>query len=127
MDKKTLINMVNEIAEKTALKKYLSENDGRKSIGKSQFRTLAEACEKAQFYEEVKLLIEYKTAKGNGWDQKILEDKKCGDVIIDYMEKIRSQSEEKDLMQMLQLFFGYLYWKATVLVSANQASHVRRD
>jgi len=123
MDRKTLINMVNEIAEKTTLRKHLSEKDGKKnSIGKSQFRTLAEVCEKAQFYEEIKLLIEYKTAKGNGWDQKISGDKKCGDVIIDYMEKIRSQSDEKELMQMLQLFFGYLYWKATVLVNENQAS-----
>lgn len=125
MDRKTLIDMVNEIAEKTALRKYLSENESKKSLGKTQFRTLAEICEKARFYEEVKLLVEYKTAKGNGWDQKILGDKKCGEVIIDYMEKIKAQSDEKELLQMLQLFFGYLYWKATVLVSENQASQRR--
>lgn len=120
MNKKELIGCVEEIAANTTLKNILSEREGgRQNLGKSQFRAMAEMCDRADFYEEVKLMLEYKTAKGNGWDVIIATGgKKCGDVFIEYIEKIKTGSgdNEQAVLRNLALFFGYMYWKATVLL-----------
>ncbi|WP_010248226.1 hypothetical protein [Acetivibrio cellulolyticus] len=143
MDKKTLIQYVEELASKTDIKDCISDNDGKDSLGKSQFRSIAELCAKADFYEEIKLLIEYKESKGNGWDKNIAKpgmalsldpegyyfwDKNiaksgfitCGEVIVRYMENIKKQSSEVDVLKNLELFFGYMHWKANVLCKENK-------
>lgn len=131
MDKKELIGYVREIAASTSLKDVLTENEGNRSggrgslLGKSQFRTMAELCEKAKFYEEIKLMVEYKIAKGNGWDSKIKGNQTCGEVILDYMERIRRNSNECDLLNNLKYFFGYLYWMATVLVEEKKGGSIK--
>lgn len=131
MDKKELIGYVREIAASTSLKDTLTENEGNRSggrdskLGKSQFRTMAELCEKAKFYEEIKLMVEYKIAKGNGWNSQIKGDQTCGEVILDYMERIRRNSNKCDLLKNLRYFFGYLYWMATVLVEEKKGSSIK--
>lgn len=127
MDKKALIGYVNEIASTTSLSDILVENEssgGRNSkLGKNQFRTMAELCDKTKSYEEIKLMMEYKISKGNGWNANIKDNQKCGEVILDYMERIKQNSNEDKILENLRYFFGYLYWKATVLVSENKSNN----
>ncbi len=127
MDKKTLIQYVEEIALTTDIKKCLSDNDGKDSLGKSQFRSIAELCAKAVCYEEMKLLIDYKESKGNGWDKNIAKAgfKTCGEVIIEYMEKVKQQSTEEDVLKNLELFFGYMHRKANVLCKENKKEKIK--
>ncbi|RCX13511.1 hypothetical protein DFR58_11751 [Anaerobacterium chartisolvens] len=144
MKKSEIIGYVNEIADKTSLRAILSDKEtGRLSLGKTQFRSMAELCQKADCPEEIKLMLEYKMAKGNGWDITIGEGKRCGDIFINYIEEIEKktlkdftqegggvpENSEKDennknnkskenekVLKSMELFFGYMYWKATVLI-----------
>ncbi|MCX7921552.1 MAG: hypothetical protein N3B21_05985 [Clostridia bacterium] len=120
MQKKQLLEYVEQIANNTRLGEILSDKEARGNLGKTQFRSVAELCEKADCYEEIKLLIQYKVSKGNGWDEVIATNQKCGDVILRYMEKIKEHcnGDDSETLRNLALFFGYLYWKAAVLIKA---------
>lgn len=107
MNKRELIELVNDLFKNTEIK----VGDGKGRIGSTQFRSMADICRKAECFDEIKLLIEYKTAKKNGWEQEIRNHESCGEVINKTIQKIKDNSEEKNVLKNIISFFGYLYWK----------------
>lgn len=132
--KQFLINLVNEIDFNPKKEEKSNDFDNKKKkketkIGSTNIRSVATICENADCFEEVKLYIEYKIAKGNGWDQKINLSKNgkdstkiFGDAVIEHMEQIYSLCKEKNnnvdesilekiSLNKIGLYFGYLFWK----------------
>lgn len=107
-----------------------SKQQKNEKVGCNQFRSLAENCRAADCYEEIKLLVEYKTAKaskGNSWQFPCGKDKKAfGIIITEYMEKVK-KLDDAEIMENLQYFFGYLYWKARIWAAAAQPQENNRD
>lgn len=116
----TLLKYVNEIGgnQKFWDAKYKRSNDTIKNkIGSNNIRELAVLALNADCYEEFKLFIKYKTAKGNGWEAYFDEGERFGDVIIRYIDKIyeASNKNDKEALQNISRFFGYLYWKKRII------------
>lgn len=136
MEKSILIGFTKEIAEGTQIKDVLGERESSASVlGRTQFRTMAEMCNNASAFEEIRFMVEYKMAKGNGWQKTINKDnERCGDVILRYLDKIKQEfdeenageepakedDKEKELLHNISLFFGYLYWQATILIKEKE-------
>jgi len=116
----TLLKYVNEIGgnQKFWDAKYKRSNDTIKNkIGSNNIRELAVLALNADCYEEFKLFIKYKTAKGNGWEAYFDEGERFGDAIIRYIDKIyeASNKNDKEALQNISRFFGYLYWKKRII------------
>jgi len=119
----TLIKYVNDIGNNTEFweGKYKdNESINKDKIGSNNIRELAVLALNADCYEEFKLFIQYKTAKGNGWDSVFDKEnnRKFGDVIIeDYLDKIyeASNKDDKEALSNISRFFGYLYWKKRII------------
>lgn len=94
------------------------KGDGKKEkIGSTNIRNLAVLANNADCYEELRLFIEYKIARGNGWDKKFKGDKMFGSVIIEYMDQIyeKCNKDDRETLKNISKFFGYLYWKVCVI------------
>ena len=96
-------------------------NDNNESIGSGQFRDIAMLCRSAECYEEMEMLIRYNMAKCNSGQSWMFNcGKKCfGDMVIDGMEKIK-EADEANTLANLELYFGYLYWKARILAAKSE-------
>jgi hypothetical protein len=109
MDKECLIKMVNEIGNQPNIDRIFSR------LGSTQFRSLAELSRNAECIDEILLLIEYKIAKGNGWDF-ILNGEVFGQVIIEKLQEIKnSNTDSRTTLNNISEFFGYMHWKMTVV------------
>jgi hypothetical protein len=110
----------------TIIREALTHEDELRELGnrfgKTQFRTMSELCRKAECMEEIYLLIEYKTAKGNGWEKtcrKEGKDERFGHSVIGSLVTLTKSLDKVEACKVASLFFGYLHWKATeVLASA---------
>ena len=107
----------------------------RGGIGRTQLDLLLRAVRKANSVEEVKLFINYQSAKANNnesWNIKIGE-RKISDIVIEKINNVidlasRNSITEKgfvfnDLssdnirklkLKLCEKFLGYFYWKGTV-------------
>ena len=127
--KKQLIELVNDIRGKIDLSVIDSEKSGgastSKELGTNQFRSLADACRAAETYDEIRLLIQYKTAKddkdkrsgmGKSWSREYKNYGTIGDVIISELDKIQDLcgGDGRETLEAMRLFFGYLYQSARV-------------
>ncbi|NLY19467.1 MAG: hypothetical protein GX045_11195 [Clostridiaceae bacterium] len=113
MNKKTIIDKVNEISNHPVFLDAVSGNN----FGNTQFRTLCEMSNRAECIEELELLIDYKTAKGNGWNI-YKNGKTLGQLIKEGLIELTTKqtAEKPDEMRknkIASLYFGYLHWKAT--------------
>ncbi|ENJ9653017.1 hypothetical protein AB2T14_000604 [Clostridium botulinum] len=124
MNKQEIINLVDEITRINNFSHiiYDGEKKDKKRIGISQFRDIANICKECECCEEIKLLIQYKTAKGNGWNNKIPYEnsgRKFGDIVVEYIEKIERNFDKDENLKIdaVSKFFGYLFWKAKVVKS----------
>jgi len=118
----TLIKYVNEIGNNKEFweRKYKDTKYANKDmIGSNNIRQLAVLALNADCYEEFKLFIQYKIAKGNGWDSYFDREKKrrFGDVIISYLDEIYEASNrcDKEALNNISRFFGYLFWKKRII------------
>ncbi|NLZ52246.1 MAG: hypothetical protein GX892_03710 [Thermoanaerobacteraceae bacterium] len=125
----TLIKYVNEIGsnEKFWESEYKNTKNAVKDIiGSNNLRQLAVLALNADCYEEFKLFMQYKTAKGNGWDSYFDKEKKerFGDVIISYLDKIYEASNKNDdeALNNISRFFGYLFWRKRVIGGKGEKS-----
>ena len=125
----TLIKYVNEIGsnEKFWKSEYKNTKNAVKDIiGSNNLRQLAVLALNADCYEEFKLFMQYKTAKGNGWDSYFDKEKKerFGDVIISYLDKIYEASNKNDdeALNNISRFFGYLFWRKRVIGGKGEKS-----
>jgi len=115
MNKATIINKVNKIAEHPAFKEAV----GSEKVGKTQFRTLCDLAEKAECVEELALLIDYKAAKDNkGWGltrngESVGELVKKG--LLELAGQITGENADIRKIKMASLYFGYLHWAAAVV------------
>ena len=132
IDKKWLIALVNEVKNEInpeeAIQDEENKNDRHKNgVGTNQFRSLAALCSNAENYDEIKLLVQYKTAKIKKIESWKIEKngKRFGDVIIEKLEKIKKEyKEDTVVLEAIRLFFGYLYqsarvWRNEILPSTN--------
>jgi len=116
-----LLKFVEELGSNESF--WSSQNRGRKGgseekkVGSSNIRSLAVLANNADCYEELRLFIEYKIAKGNGWDEKFKGDRVFGDEILHYMDKIYNMCDKNDreALKNISKFFGYLYWKVCAI------------
>ena len=116
--KKSLLKMVDKIAQNKTFWNEIMSNKGRNregKLGSSNIRSVANICENADCYEELKLYIQYKISKGNGWDDKFNENMTFGQVVLNDMDKIYEDSAKNDeeAIKRIGLYFGYLYWTKT--------------
>lgn len=110
--KELLLKYVNEIGSNTKF-----WDNEKKELGSSNIRNLAIMANNAECYKEFRLFIQYKTAKGNGWNKDFNRDERFGDVILRYMDDIyeRCNRDENETLKNISKFFGYLYWKRSAL------------
>ncbi|MBR3045476.1 MAG: hypothetical protein IKI45_13470 [Oscillospiraceae bacterium] len=125
LKKEQLLAWIHELGESIG-KEDLSElfqddtAQGDKKIGHGQFRELASLCSAAECYEEIELLVKYNTAKAKSqksWAKECFacKNKKFGDLIIEYMRRIKeTEPNDTDVLKDLMHFFGYLYWQSRV-------------
>ena len=127
MTKQDIIEIVSEIEagispndRSRLFTKETARNDN-KSIGSNQFRDIAMLCRSAECYEEMEMLIRYNMAKCNPGQSWMFNcGKKCfGDMVIDGMAKIKA-ADEANVLANLELYFGYLYWKARILAAKSE-------
>ncbi|AVP55250.1 hypothetical protein C3B72_08865 [Clostridium tetani] len=131
MNKQEIIKLVDEMSDIEDFSEVIQDEDNKrdrrnskfnKTIGISQFRDVANICKECECCEEIKLLIQYKTAKGNGWNNKIPygnSGRKFGDIVVEYIEKIERNFDKDENLKIdaVSKFFGYLFWKAKVVKS----------
>lgn len=113
-----------------------------RKIGRSQLASLLSDCKNAASVDEMKLYINYKKAKGNGWNDRV-NGRAVADYLIDALNnvekladnirealKLKNEDVNSDDMRQIRLmlcekFFGYLYWKGTALSSEEASRNVR--
>lgn len=123
--KKEIIGMVEELGkDKEFWNRINQSRDYRNKEGKlgsSNIRSVATVCQNADCYEEIRLYIEYKIGKGNGWDDTLSNKKKFGQAVIDDMDKIYEMAgrDDKETLKIVSLYFGYLFWKKTAIEKGN--------
>ena len=123
--KKEIIGMVNKIGSYdkfwTRINQSRTPSNKEGNLGSSNIRSVATICQNADCYEEVRLYIEYKIGKGNGWDDTLTNSKKFGQVIIEDMDKIYEMvnKDDKETLKIVALYFGYLFWKKTAIEKGN--------
>lgn len=118
-NKKLLISKVDELSEDEGFWRRMKEDKrgGREGkLGSTNIRSVATVCENADCFEELKLYIGYKIAKGNGWDERLKVENKdmvFGNAVIKHMEEIYDECKENDeeALEMIGLYFGYLFWR----------------
>lgn len=125
IDKKDLIEKVDSIKSEIdvtkAIKDDENKNDKTKGVGTNQFRELASTCKACDTYDEVKLLVQYKTAKAkekrNSWSIASDNHKMFGSIVVEKMDQIKDiykSDGDETVLHALSLFFGYLYQSARV-------------
>lgn len=118
--KKEIISMVENLGnDKNFWESIKYDKRGRetKNLGSSNIRSVANICDNADCYEELRLYIEYKIGKGNGWDGKLSNNEVFGRAVIKDMDKIYSDvnKDDKEALKWISLYFGYLYWKKAAI------------
>ncbi|MDY3656035.1 MAG: hypothetical protein SO054_07785 [Ruminococcus callidus] len=126
MDRKQVKKQIIEIVQ--GMKKQIGQNKlgelfakdagSKTKIGCNQFRDIASICHQADCYEEVKLLVQYSTAKANkdvSWKTPLQSNpkKNFGNLVVDCMDEIRKIDPSQELY-LLELYFGYLYWQSRI-------------
>ena len=123
-NKKFLIDKVNELSnDKEFWENMMNDRRGGREgkLGSTNIRSVATVCENADCFEELKLYIEYKIAKGNGWEEKIKINDKYGEVfgqvVLRHMNEIYEKCEKNDneALKMIGLYFGYLFWRKAAI------------
>ena len=86
-------------------------------LGSSNIRSVANICTNADCYEELRLYIEYKIGKGNGWNEALSDNKTFGRLVIGDMDQIYNDvnKDDKEALKWIALYFGYLYWKKAAI------------
>jgi len=87
-----------EVTKVSGVVKTEEEKGGseEKKGWKQQYQKFGCFGQQSDCYEELRLFIEYKIAKGNGWDEKFKGDRVFGDEILHYMDKIYNMCDKND-------------------------------
>lgn len=138
--KKLLISKVDELSkDKVFWEKFKYDKYGNKitkpedgKLGSTNIRSVATVCENADCFEEIKLYIGYKIAKGNGWNERIkVKDKDIifGNAVIKHMEEIYEECKEDDdkALEMIGLYFGYLFWRKAEIEKGEYFERIKQQ
>lgn len=122
--KKEVIGMVEELGKDKVFWNRINQSKSfnkEGNLGSSNIRSVSTLCQNADCYEEIRLYIEYKIGKGNGWDDTLSNKKKFGQAVIDDMDKIYEMAgrDDKETLKIVSLYFGYLFWKKTAIEKGN--------
>jgi len=123
--KKEIIGMVEELGKDKAfwneIKRSIDYRNKEGKLGSSNIRSVSTLCQNADCYEEIRLYIEYKVGKGNGWDDVLSNKKKFGQAVIEDMDKMyeMASKDDKETLKIVSLYFGYLFWKKTAIEKGN--------
>lgn len=123
--KKGLLERVKKFADNKDLWNTPDNGYGRKNdqdLGSSNIRSVANICENADCYEEFKLYIKYKIAKGNGWDKIFKNNMNFGQVVLKDMDEIYIEAgkDDEEALRRISLYFGYLYWEKSSIEKSNK-------
>lgn len=122
--KKEIIGMVEELGKDKVFWNRINQSKSfnkEGKLGSSNIRSVSTLCQNADCYEEIRLYIEYKIGKGNGWDDTLSNSKKFGQAVIEDMDKIYKMTnrDDKETLKIVSLYFGYLFWKKTAIEKGN--------
>lgn len=124
MTKKEIIEIVNKIINDLDTKVFAEDENKKDKIGCNQFRELSSLCRNSECYSEIELLVRYNEAKASpnsSWKKKMKNQKSLASCILDGMSEIKTKSDsEKDCMENLCLYYGYLYWNARIFAARNK-------
>ncbi|WP_242860841.1 hypothetical protein [Defluviitalea phaphyphila] len=108
---KEIKNKILEYIDEIKSNNIFWEKTGSKNLGSTNIRNMATIALNADCYKELELYIAYKIARGNGWEKNFKDNKKFGEIILEYMDKIKKLSDtEEEALSNISKFFGYLYW-----------------
>lgn len=126
--KEKILEYVEQISNKPGFAKiHAADKGSNEKIGTNQYRELASIAKSADCYKEIELFVRYKQSRGNGWDSKIDNGRQYGDIIVEYMNKIKEDvGEEPFLLEAISMFFGYLYWKCSYITKSEQKEHTQQ-
>lgn len=112
--KNQILDMVDKIGKSKVLQNKAVGND---DIGSTNIRKIANISRNADCYEELKLFINYKISKADGWSRKYDDSRTLGKVILDDMNKIyqATNKNDREAIRFISLYFGYLYWEKCVV------------
>lgn len=105
--------------------------------GGSQFKTLMDAAGEAACVEELFLFLSYQSSKTDGWGKGLADNKSIAEaVIISFknvqekifesvkkaggMEKIAPEDERILSLETAKKYFGYLYWRVSIVKRENK-------
>lgn len=110
---------------------------GEKKVGCNQFREIANDCRIADCYEEILLFLQYteaKSKKDHSWKTKCSNNKTFGEIVVTNMNKVRSLADKDDEKnnwaaekELLQMYFGYLYWQSRVWADQQTGAQLSRN
>lgn len=116
--KKRLIELIEEL-NKGQFLSTLTEKD----LGSSNIITMVNAAQNGDCYEEFKLYVGYKKAKGQGkgWATCMKDGKILADHVIEHIEEIYNSCNRNDevALKWIGQYFGYLYWKKVAVGVSN--------
>jgi hypothetical protein len=113
--KEEIINKVNKFTD--------NNTEALLKIEKTQYRDMVEVCKNAEFFGEIELYIKYKISKSQrDWGHIVdfNKNKTLGDMIIDEINELKTGSE-KETIENLSKYFGYLNWKMSYEHVINRA------
>lgn len=125
--KKLLIEKIQRLAMKVELSKNNMNKDYRnkdEKLGASNIRSVANICENADCYQELKLYIQYKIGKGNGWDKPLNNSLTFGQAVLNDMDEIYNEAgkDDDEAIRRIALYFGYMYWQKVSIEKSNKGS-----
>lgn len=125
--KNRLIQMVNELGNDS--KFWGNINDKTSDIGSSNIRSMANICQNADCYEEIKLFIRYKIGKCNGWEKELSNKKVFGEAVLEHLDEIYNSTNKNDeeALKRIALYFGYLYWKKIAIEKGNELNKTKNQ
>ena len=124
MTKKEILDLIEKnIAPRNVQELKIFSDDKKNSdknqekTGNNQYRSLANACLRAECCEEIEILIQYKEAKntkGESWSRSY-KGKTLAKVVLDCVAVVKKSTDgNRECLKTLSLFFGYLYWYSRV-------------
>ena len=130
---KRLLDEIDTLMNKEGMGYALVSGNKKKDTepGRTQFKSLMDATDKAACVEELVLFLAYQKSKGNGWNKKVNNNMSIAEkiehslysVIGEISEIIRKRPEAENMnvdderimkLMIAEKYMGYLYWNVSI-------------
>lgn len=131
---KRILDEIDRLINKEGMGETLIDGSKKNDTkpGRSQFKSLMDAAEKASCVEELILFLAYQKSKGNGWDKKVNNEMSVAekiehslDLVIGEISEIigkrpeaeNMSADDERIMKLMiaEKYMGYLYWNVSIV------------